>query len=133
MKANELRVGNYIQQIDQKSEFEFLQVVYGINNESVWIHCNEESDVIDYLEAIPIPLTEEWLVKFGWQYFNGKTSGTLTKDTDVKLDIDFYKGKLQVKSHYEGEHMYRILPVKYVHQLQNLYFALTGEELKLKE
>jgi hypothetical protein len=33
----------------------------------------------------------------------------------------------QYPSLYSGE-----IKIKYVHQLQNLYFALTGEELKIK-
>jgi hypothetical protein len=75
----------------------------------------------------PVPLTEEWLLKHGWQYFNEKTEGVLTMDTPCKLDIDFVDGKMQVKSHYEG--FYRDLRIQHVHQLQNFMMDLTGEEL----
>jgi hypothetical protein len=51
------------------------------------------------------------------------------------------KGDLQLK--YNGEYFQRVsvtkmnttvfeLPIKYFHQLQNLYYALTGEELEIK-
>jgi hypothetical protein len=78
----------------------------------------------------PIPLTEEILLKVGYKFYNGKTKGDLCMDFGGKLDIDFINGKIQVKSHYEEYSMYRpIFGIKYLHQLQNLYFVLTGEEL----
>lgn len=80
----------------------------------------------------PIKITEEWLKKLGWKYFNGKRFGTLTMDFGGKLDVDWFNYRLQVKSHYEGEGFYRpLIHIKYVHQLQNLYFDLTGEELTI--
>jgi hypothetical protein len=106
-----------------------------------WIHDNVESypltkyHLIDLLTddnehyANPIPLTDEWLIKFG-----------VTDDKYIKgwsKIGDFYISK--IKSGYElgsydseydiGEHK---TEVKYVHQLQNLYFCLTGEELTIK-
>lgn len=71
----------------------------------------------------PIPLTEEWLIKFGFEKtdFGGKC---------------FSYGDILI---YPNESEYRLFAhqyikgaLKYVHQLQNLYFALTGEELTLK-
>lgn len=85
-----------------------------------------------FLNSEPIPITEKCLKEFGWKYYNGKRSGDLTKDTHCKLDIDFIKGKLMVKSHYEGESFYRDLRIDYVHQLQNLMYAF-GEELIKKK
>ena len=75
-----------------------------------------------------IPLTEEWLLKFGLE----------------KLDIDLYKIDNEYFILFFNETYYiadedwknkkRIIGkgLIYVHQLQNLYFALTGEELTLK-
>jgi hypothetical protein len=68
----------------------------------------------------PIPLTEEWLLKFGF----------------IKTDYDnfkyYHKGLFQIK-HGIKSYWYQSgdLPVKieYVHQLQNIYFYLVGEEL----
>ena len=69
----------------------------------------------------PIPLTEEWLVRFGFE-----------KCTDA-----YYINN--VGNIFKGENGYWIddnesgtinnIPLLHVHQLQNLYFALTGEEL----
>lgn len=79
-----------------------------------------------------IPLSEHWLLRMGYKYYNGKSSGDMTMDFAGKLDIDYVAGKIKIKSHYEGEDGYREVPIKYVHQLQNLYQTLTHEELIIK-
>ncbi|WP_185246654.1 hypothetical protein [Chryseobacterium bernardetii] len=76
----------------------------------------------------PIELTEQWLIKFGFE------DKYLT--IDKKISSDFTMSLIPDK-----EDGYYFMPhailkwgvdLKYVHQLQNLYFALTGEELKIK-
>lgn len=74
----------------------------------------------------PIPLTEEWLVKFGavktfenWQFTISVGAITL-----------HFRRSTQWYSELGG--IYLGSKIQYVHQLQNLYFALTGNELELK-
>ena len=75
----------------------------------------------------PILLTKEWLLKFR---FNDKDTvhGWLAFGTDnlylVGDESEMYFG-------YNNNEL-ELPKIKYVHQLQNLYFALTGEELKIK-
>lgn len=128
MKANELRIGNLI--LNDRA----VNTVKGIHTDSAYLktrQCNFIDARMDLIK--PIPLTTEWLEKLGWEYYNGKTEGILTMDFGCKMDVDYKDGELLIKSHYEGEYLYRNTHVKYVHQLQNLYFALTGEELTIKE
>lgn len=138
MKASELRIGNYVQNkeahiytvafLDDESGRDFSIRAWQLN-----LICRGISD-----EAIePIPLTEEWLLRFEF------------KD-DNKSDREKYKlaykdfVRLKKKDNYfriyiekeVGFHLDRfnapyVIKLEYVHQLQNLYFALTGEELKL--
>ena len=85
--------------------------------------------IIDTMETHsyePIPLTEEWLIKFGFD-FDGycsywKSEIELTKDT---MDEHFQSFNNVGSGLCQKE-------IKYVNQLQNLYFALTGEELTIK-
>jgi hypothetical protein len=64
-----------------------------------------------------IPLTEEWLVTFGFEYIE-----------EYKWwEIDWCNFTIDLGGEYEFEFAFH--PIKYVHQLQNLYFALTGKEL----
>lgn len=72
----------------------------------------------------PEPLTEEWLKKFGFEYEPGSI--------DVWWVGSFGIDAAGKSYHYTcGEYIHGI-GIKHVHQLQNLYFALTGEELILK-
>ena len=115
MKATELRIGNYVKKhdgsIDTIKEIWEREVMY--SNGMV----DDEPD--------PIPLTEQWLLDFGFvkhgkhvhfikeirKYkefilmFDDRDNSWFLCDTDVDTTI------------------------KHVHQLQNLYFALTGIEL----
>src|SRR6185295_14978578 len=117
MKARELRIGNYI----------------GI------IHAGIETKVIaEHIKFIaegdtsykPIPLTEEWILKFGFKYTKAKGAG----GQDQWSGLGFISnGKINFRGHpaslmLEG---YFNTNIEFVHQLQNLYFALTGEELTI--
>lgn len=110
MKATELRIGNLI--FDNISEEPII-----VDWVTIKV-CYLEDDVYE-----PILLTEEWLIKFGFE-----TDG-----------ITFWKSKADI-GHFKDCFAYipcglasqRRTEIKYVHQLQNLYFALTGEELTIK-
>lgn len=69
----------------------------------------------------PIPLTEDWLTKFGFNKFPNQKK----YDTD-----DFWACSLRNGNEWHFEDLECI--IRYVHELQNLFFALTGSELKLK-
>lgn len=77
----------------------------------------------------PIPLNEWWLDKLG---FNKGTANAGTM-------ICFKKSKYTIAEWDIGEWRMWIATVdiykkiKHVHELQNLYFALTGSELELKQ
>jgi hypothetical protein len=75
----------------------------------------------DGWKAVPILLTEEWLFRFGFKH----EIGDYYHKKDHYFGIKFLKGKFTFPSFWHVE-------IKYLHQLQNLYFALTQEELCLK-
>ena len=118
MKAQELRIGNLTfnenYDLNTISHEDFL----GVNKDGT-------------LPLWPIPLTEEWLVKFGFQLSIGiyeapRSDYWIEKEENEEhtfwlYDVDFNSDT--------GGHI--MTSVQYVHQLQNLYFALTGEELNL--
>ena len=67
----------------------------------------------------PIPLTEEWLLRFGFKRFPwGLVKDNLLFKDDLKCTYLI----LQVGNGFE-------VKVSCVHELQNLYFALTNNEL----
>ena len=123
MEAKELRIGNWI-----NVTFSSIvkQQVVDCMCDSVNTKCHE-SLPFDFIE--PIPLTEEWLLKFGFIKRN-------------EYEFDFWQNSMWKLKEYKKKKYYILFHcsdevdctlIKYVHQLQNLYFALTGEELQIKE
>ena len=117
MKATELRIGNYITtEYMNKSIFK----VISIHSDRIYFESvreNFKSDTIqNYIK--PIQLTEEWLFKFG---FDKAVNGWWSSD-----EIFSYRDG------YFGFGVDRYTKIQYVHELQNLYFALTGEDLTIQ-
>ena len=114
MQASELRIGNLVQTKHAKSNYQITA-----------------KDILDISQGRfpidPIPLTEEWLVKLGFEK-TYESAFRLKYDLPCNF-IGFDFSKTEDKS-MDGLRFYgRYFKIKYVHQLQNLYFALTGEEL----
>lgn len=131
MKPNELRVGN-------------------------WVNNNEEdyqitSATIAQLErgdstAVPILLTEEWLLRFGLK--KEEKSPSQNHGNYFSINIMDYKYSFayaDFRKDWGFYHSYTDAPkdednnrfdfiscgIKYVHQLQNLFYALSGNELEI--
>jgi hypothetical protein len=115
MKATELRIGNWVEIQGLESKI-ILVDTEGCICENEYCEDFENNNITQNLQ--PIPLTEEWLLKFGFEY------------SDLNGDSGLWKiPPFQIYGKYnQFIYDYR-LDVNYVHQLQNLYFALTGEEL----
>ena len=111
--VNELRIGNYIIQGGLVTIVEQLET--SIND---WDRTNHKR----IIDCQPIPLTEEWLLKFGFDNKHNKDKFTII----TKGKLNYEKGRTYFNS-------WTILEKQpdYVHELQNLYFALTGTELTL--
>ncbi len=116
MEMKELRIGNNV-------------LESGYNGFKVSEICGTDFNRSEALFR-PIPLTEEWLKRFGFkhEYLQDNNSPKtyywcLEYETSEQINaIIFIDGKISGYNH-----------VKNVHQLQNLYFALTGEELEIKK
>lgn len=109
MKASELRIGNY--------------VLHRGKIKATNIEIIDDARVVSEILVEEIPLTEEWLVKLGFKE-NAFGFGLDRFPTYIKGDGDFFE-----PAHSDD---YHFPDLEYVHQLQNLYFALTGEELTIK-
>lgn len=119
MKANELRIGNLVNDYGVICEINplILSRLYEINNSGK--AC---------INLSPIRLTEDWLVKFGFESRDNKCY------TKWPIQVSFYTTNpscfisTEPDNPEDGTYVHNI---KYLHQLQNLYFALTGTELML--
>jgi hypothetical protein len=114
MNANELRIGNKV--LNQYGDIETI-------TELSKIIANFETGCSTYGIIEPIPLTEDWLIKFGFKknktHFYEKGRFVYRHDFGWKILENWVKDWVGVAE------------IKYVHQLQNLYFALMGKELTI--
>jgi hypothetical protein len=81
---------------------------------------------ISHFNYHPIEITKEWLLKFG--FYQDHYDDDFTKYCIVFEDIE-----LKFYIYYNGNKKICFgkltIMCKYVHQIQNLYFILTGKEL----
>ena len=149
MKAYELMIGNYINygkfakcgKIVMFLGTETLQI-----DEPPFLGYEEDFLDLDISNINPIPLTKEWLLKFDFFNKGNEIVNQYEENTHVfcfgeddKFKIKFNKewyGDIEEKAlfdifFYQYDDFIRRL--KYVHQLQNLHFALTANTLQLVE
>jgi hypothetical protein len=127
MKANELRIGNWVMVFPVKHPQQVCDVMFdSVNTDSVFGQ--------HYGEVDPIPFTEDWLLRFGFKKFEtSDISGHDIIEPNEKT-IYYEKGRFTIVQWgmntplFFSSHHLRV-QIQHVHQLQNLYFALTGEEL----
>jgi hypothetical protein len=112
MEAKDLRIGNWVMSlINGESQINAKGILWQSENKGYYD---------------PIPLTEEWLIKFG---FDEITPKYYVLNIDENTSFTYYYTFSGGVWHFEFEGI--SIKIKYVHQLQNLYFALTGEELTI--
>lgn len=129
ISIKDLRVGNLVGRLLKTypdNIFEVLEV-----GETLKVVEGEEKYFFDYRDLEPIPLTEEWLVKLGFANedykdgYYGKTAKSQSLIYDFVVKIEDWGIFYELKGNL-------IVTIDSVHQLQNLYFALTNQELTLK-
>lgn len=136
MKVEELRIGNLF-----KGNFgdDVYEVGYMTPGTEMCVWIKGKNSFVKEADLEGIPLTEEWLVKFGFE----KPECLEEIDRDFTKQVGFrYVDDLGNKEYayvISSEvddyscYYYVTKEIKFVHQLQNLYYALTGgEELEVK-
>ena len=123
LSINELRIGNYISPLGIG--------ITKVEGFCIWDNIIQSDNFAEreLKEFQPIPLTEEWLLKFGFEKYTNNEFSFETKD----FEISFLNGGLKLLCGEYAENPISLNNQKYVHQLQNLYFALTGTELTLNK
>lgn len=117
--ANELRIGNWVQVNSP------IMQVKEITDHTIGLYMpGSEADpfLYDIDEVFPIPLSPEILEKCGFK----KHNNYYTKDEFYIFEA-FNSGKC---FSYSTDQYY--VELTSLHQLQNLYYSLTGEELIFK-
>ena len=125
MQANELRIGNWVNDMVGTP----LKVVAITDDDRIIYSADGGNYLFEIKYAKGIPLTSEILERCGFE------KGCLVKELNNEWMIYYNNGMwLQVE---KAEHPYicerkDLFHIKYLHQLQNLYYALTGSELEIR-
>lgn len=132
MKATELRIGNWVchngnwchRNLSTPTNFQWAEYDWY----AVGQCCMDLEDIS------PIPLTKEWLLKFGFKRPSPNSPmWEINKAGEGMVKINYlYFTEYDHVTHKVYQTTCSLVCFRYVHQLQNLYFALTGEELEIK-
>lgn len=116
IKVEELRVGNWVKSLELVEDYE------NNPNPTDWVYRKIDciQDLFDHDDFEPIPLTEEILLK----------CGNVTPCVSKYLyHVGFFMGEFNGTTlYFKDLH----LTIKYLHELQNLRYVLTGKELNIE-
>lgn len=124
IKKESLRIGNLV----QTKRGRMIEVVSiqmdGINTESGDIYPKYSCEDID-----GIPLSEDWLKKCGFVIGAGPADGFYAGENGIAIQQVGNDWLLceRVRDGYQF-----IRGINFVHELQNIYFAICGQELKIE-
>lgn len=130
MKRADLRIGNLVEYENTYHTINQIRIERIFTRHHAQNKC--ECDYAHVIEELkPIPLTEEWLIKFGFSNIKEQTLNVKTFCKTFRIGKCTEQQTLFVELGSRGWTFIRVgYPLyNYVHQLQNLYFALTNEEL----
>lgn len=124
MKAENLRVGNHVSPFfkTQDGKKHYTSTVRCLHMNTCEV---KNSETFQYNMIGGVSLSEDWLIKLGF----------------IKYNNVFFKIKVK-RSYVDGWYLTQnneltkslnefMIRINYVHELQNLFFALTGAELEL--
>ena len=123
MKKEELMYGNKLLFLNEVVAFSHISQIR--EDGIFWIKTIEPKIDSKSFHFKPIPLTEEWLLKFGFFKYNNAYVLEKPSENIMNFKFSIWNDFTYNSSEFPVE-------LKYVHQLQNLHFALTGTHLILK-
>lgn len=132
MKTNELRLGNlviYRNQIVKTTGLHYGMFECGCPDDNNWMCTGRISEVY------PIELTEEVLLKIGFEKHD-ESMNIYAFENERAVVVYVPNRKLLriegVENDVLVDRNIRLNNIKYLHELQNAYYLLTGQELEVK-
>jgi hypothetical protein len=138
LQPSELRIGNSL--IDKISGELLIVSELSETGFTAKVADRSKYPLPDGWQAEPIPLNEEWLIKFGFVVDKGVYKvGIYQGQEYIRARIDHKEmqnctiewDNFRKECYLEFEGCKNSCSIRHVHQLQNLYFSLTGEELTI--
>jgi hypothetical protein len=133
IKAQDLRIGNLVY-----DEFNHVFKIKALLPLSARL-CNVRKGVkrldkgTPFKLIEPIAITEDWLLKFGFSKSVRPNCNDIYKDLIARMILWFNEGNYAEMDLIQDDKWisFKHSHISYVHQLQNLYYCLIGEELCL--
>lgn len=117
---NTVVYNNYLQ-VDKEEVSPYSASVLSYTSKVV-----EVIEEVEYLQLSPIPLTTQLLESCGFRNF--KREEWILSFDHSHADFEFTNDGLKMREPAAFKK-----PIKYLHQLQNVFFALTGQELEIRD
>lgn len=121
IKVNDIRIGNLITYKNRANGDTQMPVEVGD-----LFRIEQEPNGYD-----PIPLTEEWILKFGFDFVSNRSLWKLF-NCPFYIEYIIAQYRILIRGVTQSVECSEFPELKYVHQLQNLFHALTGQELTIK-
>lgn len=130
IQARDLRIGNLVDL--------YGSIAIVIPDDFNETHINKWIKIVngqwEFSNWKPIPLTEEWLIKFG---FEKKEDGgseyfaiQIGNNLNLTVSLEDHTAGIDLEWRSQGSQIWMMIDS--VHKLQNAFYALTGEELEVK-
>jgi len=136
IKAEELRIGNLVAD-EWFDSFKIIIKIESINDKGINLEITDDGNwseiaqrfitpEYEFKQLRGIPITEELLLKIGFSKWRD-TYLVLYIDEESGFNISYNISSKGIECGYQDE----MFHIKHLHQIQNLYFALTGQELNI--
>jgi hypothetical protein len=133
LRINDLRIGNIVLHITNEGDAKQAIIAW---HHLRWLTDDPNKFSLHYK---PIPLTEDVLIKLS---FKKVANSEKWEQDGIVWGKEYLQLNKWYKNAYDAYFMipgfnpasvsFNSRPIKYVHQLQNLYYSLTGEELVIE-
>lgn len=128
MEAKDFRIGNYLH--DREGRLCKVESIVFDREEGYTIKAPAIVGGQTSLPNESIPLTDIWLIKFGFKEERNSEFVKFWELNSVTLYHEYYihtsTGREYIVLENEGK---KYQEIAYVHELQNLYYVLTGNDL----
>lgn len=130
--SSELRIGNLVSFVEDANRYKDYHEVTDINTQIALCHNGD----VDTGELFPIPLTPDILEKCG--FVKNKLGEMSIEVTDPSFHLELMEGKenyfypsITQTPDMDEERTVWLNRINSLHQLQNLFYCLVGEELSI--
>jgi len=142
-ESNELRIGNLLSTISDEPETVKVEGIksYDLESDVDMVRTSLSEKWHDINDFAPIPLTEEILLKCGFEFNENRKSWSVEFETlwennittnkvfYIKYDVDYGFWWCGLEDHSLDS--IALCRIDYIHALQNIFHSITGQELNI--